>query len=400
MFDYSKKDLTILGRARELFTDDILHWESELYDAISGSKCLVIGAAGTIGQAVCFELLQRNPSVVHAVDISENNLVEFVRRFRSSVGYNNTDLRTFAIDCGSDAFAALVKNNLPYDFVFNLSALKHVRNEKDPYTLIRMIDVNIINTLKIIDLVRSNSLKKYFCVSTDKATNPVNMMGASKRIMELFAIKQSEEVPISLARFANVAFSDGSLLHGFEQRLLLKQPISAPVDVLRYFLTKKEAGQLCVMSAVLGDNREVLFPKECNDFKLKGFSELARSYLISNGFDPVECTSEQEARQAAAHLIPKQKWPCYFFKSDTTGEKSFEEFYAEDDQLNLTAFRTVGKIRMHQRHDRTALDGFLKDIQEFRNSNIWNKADLVKIFKKLIPEFQHTELNRNLDQRM
>ena len=240
--------LKLIGREEEIFEKDISTYENELSKIVSNSSFLVIGGAGSIGQAVTKEIFKRNPSKLHVVDISENNMVELVRDLRSSYGYINGDFQTFALDIGSVEYDAFIKSDGKYDYVLNLSALKHVRSEKDPFTLMRMIDVNVFNTEKTLQQAIDNGTKKYFCVSTDKAANPVNMMGASKRIMEMYLMRKSQEIKISTARFANVAFSDGSLLHGFNQRILKKQPIVAPNDIKRYFATPKEPGELCLMS--------------------------------------------------------------------------------------------------------------------------------------------------------
>ena len=221
----------------------------------------MIGGAGSIGQAVTKEIFKRNPRKLHIVDISENNMVELVRDIRSSDGYINGEFKTFALDAGSYAYDAFIKADGEYDYVLNLSALKHVRSEKDPYTLMRMVEVNILNTIKTIQQAKDKGIKKYFCVSTDKAANPVNMMGASKRIMEHFLMRESKDIDISTARFANVAFSDGSLLHSFNQRIQKKQPIVAPNDIKRYFVTPQESGELCLMSCLLGDTKDIFFPK-------------------------------------------------------------------------------------------------------------------------------------------
>ena len=214
-----------------------------------------------------------------------------------------------------------------YDYVLNLSALKHVRSEKDPFTLMRLIEVNILNTISTVQKAHEGGAKKYFCVSTDKAANPVNMMGASKRIMEMFLMQESLNIPISTARFANVAFSDGSLLHGFNQRVAKRQPISAPSDVRRYFVVPQEAGELCLMSCLLGENRDIFFPKMSEQLKLTKFSDIAVKHLGNLRYTPFHCQSEDEARSRGRELIAQKKWPVYFFKSDTTGEKSFEEFF-------------------------------------------------------------------------
>ena len=252
--------LNLIGRNEHLFSIDLELANYELQKIVNISKFLIIGGAGSIGQAVVKEIFKRNPKKLHVVDISENNLVELVRDIRSSKGYITGDFKTFSLDIGSIEFDYYLDAAGTFDFVFNLSALKHVRSESDPFTLMRMINVNILNTNKTIDLTKHLGAKKYFCVSTDKAANPVNMMGASKRIMEMFLMQKSNNVDISTARFANVAFSDGSLLHGFNQRIRKRQPLAAPLDVKRYFVMEKEAGELCLLSGLLGDNREIFFP--------------------------------------------------------------------------------------------------------------------------------------------
>ena len=240
--------ISLIGRKKELFCADITINQKKLSEIVYKSRFLVLGGAGSIGQAVTKEIFKRNPAKLHVVDISENNLVELVRDIRSSYGYIDGDFQTFALDIGSIEYDAFFKADGQYDYILNLSALKHVRSEKDPYTLMRMIDVNVFNTDKTLKQAIDAGVKKYFCVSTDKAANPVNMMGASKRIMEMFLMRRSLDIEISTARFANVAFSDGSLLHGFNQRLEKRQPIVAPKDVRRYFVTPKESGELCLMS--------------------------------------------------------------------------------------------------------------------------------------------------------
>ena len=271
--------LELIGRQEALFTADIAEHEAELSRIVAESRFLVIGGAGSIGQAVTREIFKRKPKVLHVVDISENNMVELVRDVRSTLGYIEGDFSTFAIDCGSRQYDALIKWSGGYDYVLNLSALKHVRSEKDPFTLMRMVDVNVLNTISTIESAKAFCAKKYFCVSTDKAANPVNMMGASKRIMEMFLMRASESLPISTARFANVAFSDGSLLHGFNQRFAKRQPISAPKDVRRYFVTPQESGELCLMSCLLGENRDIFFPKLSEKLHLITFADIAVRYL-------------------------------------------------------------------------------------------------------------------------
>ena len=392
--------LSLINRTNTLFDSDMSAHDRHLGDLIKGSRFLVIGGAGSIGQAVAREIFKRDPKLLHIVDINENNMVELVRDIRSTLGYGSGDFRTFAIDCGSKEFSALTITEGPYDYVFNLSALKHVRSERDPFTLMRMVQVNIFNTLITLDLARARGATKYFCVSTDKAANPVNMMGASKRIMEMFLMRESLTQPISMARFANVAFSDGSLLHGFNQRFARQQPISAHCDVRRYFVTPQESGQLCLLSGLLGENRDIFFPKLSKSLNLITLSEIAVRYLEALGFDAYECSSEDEARARTDELIAKKCWPCYFFKSDTTGEKDFEEFFTDYEDLDMDRFESVGVIRNSSHFDPKLLDSFVSSIEKLRNQSTWSKADMLKLFYDMIPDFDHKETGKYLDQRM
>ena len=392
--------LGLVGRESPLFEADIAAHEEQLSIAVRSSRFLVIGGAGSIGQAVAREIFKRNPRVLHVVDISENNMVELVRDIRSTLGYMEGDFSTFAVDCGSREFEALMKASGGYDYVFNLSALKHVRSEKDIFTLMRLIEVNIFNTLKTIELARQTGAERYFCVSTDKAANPVNMMGASKRIMEMFLMRESETMPVSTARFANVAFSDGSLLHGFNQRFAKRQPISAPNDVRRYFVTPQESGELCLMSGLLGQNRDVFFPKLSEELHLTTFSDIATRYLNALGYEAVACDTEDEARVRAEELIPQRRWPCYFFASDTTREKDFEEFFTDKEVLDMDRFANVGIVKSRMNYDPTLLLEFCREIAAFRSRERWDKAHIVALFNRMIPEFNHLDTGRYLDGRM
>ena len=394
------KMLGLLGRAAPLFASDISQLDLDLVSIVENGRFLVIGGAGSIGQAVTKEIFKRNPAKLHVVDISENNMVELVRDVRSTLGYMEGDFRTFAIDCGGVEFEALMSTESPYDYVFNLSALKHVRSEKDPFTLMRMLSVNILNTIKTFKLARDHGAKKYFCVSTDKAANPVNMMGASKRIMEMFLMRESETMTISMARFANVAFSDGSLLHGFNQRFSKRQPLSAPNDVRRYFVTAQESGELCLMSGLLGGNRDIFFPKLSEHLHLITFSDIAERYLRNLSFEPYLCSSEDEARDCASAIIPKKQWPCYFFGSNTTGEKDFEEFFTDSEDLDMSRFKGVGVIRNQPTYDNEKLDLFLVGVEKLKNNGSWDKQAIVDLFFDLLPEFAHKETGKYLDQRM
>lgn len=392
--------LSLIGRDNELFLQDIVTHEVKLAGTVSSSTFLVIGGAGSIGQAVTKEIFKRNPRKLHVVDISENNMVELVRDIRSSFGYIDGDFQTFALDVGSVEYDAFIEADGQYDYVLNLSALKHVRSEKDPFTLMRMIDVNIFNTDKTLQQAIDKGTKKYFCVSTDKAANPVNMMGASKRIMEMFVMRKSRQIDVSMARFANVAFSDGSLLHGFNQRLEKNQPIVAPNDIKRYFVTPQESGELCLMSCIFGDNRDIFFPKLSENLHLITFADIAVKYLKKKGYEPYLCKDEDEARELSCTLPGEGKWPCLFTASDTTGEKDFEEFFTDNETLDLERFENLGVIKNEAYFDEEKLNNFEKTIRTFKSKLVWTKDDIVKEFFSMIPDFGHKETGKYLDGKM
>lgn len=392
--------LKLIGRNEELFLNDIQNLEFKLSQIVTSSNFLVIGGAGSIGQAVVKEIFKRNPKKLHVVDISENNMVELVRDIRSSFGYIEGDFQTYALDIGTIEYDAFIEADGVYDYVLNLSALKHVRSEKDQYTLMRMIDVNVFNTVKSINQSISKGVKKYFCVSTDKAANPVNMMGASKRIMEMFLMFKSKEISISTARFANVAFSDGSLLHGFNQRIQKQQPIVAPNDIKRYFVIPKESGELCLMSCIFGENRDVFFPKLSESLHLITFADIAIKYLKELGYEPYLCESEDEARELIKTLPQQGKWPCLFTSSDTTGEKDFEEFFTKNETLDMDRFDNLGVIKNEFAVNDELLNLFSSRIQELKSNKAWSKEDIIELFFKLIPDFRHKETGKYLDAKM
>ena len=392
--------LKLIGRKEDLFNQDMITYGLELKTIVSKSKFLVIGGAGSIGQAVVKEIFKRNPIKLHVVDISENNLAELVRDVRSTFGYIDGDFRTFALDIGSTIYDAFIEDDGEYDCVLNLSALKHVRSEKDPYTLMRMIEVNILNTEKTILQAIKKGTSKYFCVSTDKAANPVNLMGASKRIMEKFLMRRSMEIPISTARFANVAFSDGSLLHSFNQRIQKNQPIVAPNDVRRYFVTPQESGELCLMSCVFGENRDVFFPKLSEAIHLIKFTDIAEKYLKELGYEPFICQSEDEARDRVIELKEKGQWPCYFTASDTTGEKEFEEFFTDNEKLDLVRFNNLGVIKNEAIFDNKELNYFSEKIISWNAEGIWKKEEIVELFKEILPELDYEDKGKYLDAKM
>ncbi|SJM89752.1 Capsular polysaccharide biosynthesis protein D [Crenothrix polyspora] len=327
-------------------------------------------------------------------------MVELVRDIRSSFGYIDGDFQTFALDIGSIEYDAFIEADGKYDYVLNLSALKHVRSEKDPFTLMRMINVNIFNTDKTLQQSIKNGTKKYFCVSTDKAANPVNMMGASKRIMEMFLMRRSQDITISTARFANVAFSDGSLLHGFNQRIQKCQPIVAPNDIKRYFVTPQESGELCLMSCIFGENRDIFFPKLSEALHLITFADIAVKYLENLGYKPYLCNSEEEARELVKTLPQQGQWPCLFTASDTTGEKDFEEFFTNNEMLDMEKFHNLGVIKNEAVYDEPKLNYFTDKINQIKVNRKWTKDQLVELFFEMIPDFGHKETGKYLDGKM
>ena len=392
--------LDLLQRSTSLFELDLEQHENEIIRIVNNSRFLVLGGAGTIGQAVTKEIFKRQPLKLHIVDLSENNLVELVRDLRSSVGYIQGDFQTFTLDIGSIEYDAFFNADGEYDYVLNLSALKHVRNEKDPFTLMRMVRTNILNTEKTLQQSISLGVKKYFCVSTDKAANPANMMGASKKIMEMFVARASEQIDVSMARFANVAFSDGSLLHSFKQRIEKKQPIVAPNDIKRYFVTPEESGLICLFSCLLGKNEDIFFPKLNDELHLLTFSSIAKRYLKHKGFGVHICNTEDEARHLVSSLPSRGRWPCLFTQSDTTGEKDIEEFYTENEKLDMQCFDGLGVIKNSLKFNGQKLDEFINQVDTLLVKQSWTKEQILLLFYMLLPEFAHQETGKYLEGKM
>lgn len=398
--------LPLIGRTTPLFTEDVAHYNEQLREKVASASFLVLGGAGSIGQAVVKEIIKRQPRKLHVVDLSENNLAELTRDIRSSIGYIRGNFQTFTLDINSLEFDALMAAEGDYDYILNLSALKHVRSEKDPYTLMRLMQVNIFNTIKTLEYASICNAKNYFSVSTDKATAPINMMGASKRIMELFLSRASNTQKTTTARFANVAFSDGSLLHSFNQRLKKNQPIVAPDDVRRWFITTEESGELCLMACLLGENREIFFPKPGDHLPLTTFSDIAVRFLQMRGYQPTYCASEEEARALASELkdpvapADGQRWPCFITKSDTTGEKLVEEFFTAEEHVNWHKFNRIGVIQNTQKIDTLALDTFSEQLSNLRQKGHWTRGDIIACINIVLPDFKHKETGKFLDDKM
>jgi len=393
-------EYVITGRHKSAFTADVEANKQELLNKISGSRIAIIGAAGSIGSSVVKTLLRFKPAALSLIDLNENNLVELVRELRSAKNlYIPEDFKTMPIGLGSIEFNRYFKETMPFDYLFNLSAIKHVRSEKDIYCLMRMIDTNVVF---LHDFLKNNAykFKKVFSVSSDKAANPANLMGASKMIMEKVLMAASEEQPFSTARFANVAFSDGSLPHGFLERINKRQPISAPNDVKRYFISHQEAGELCVLSCIIGDNRDVYFPKFTQEKDEKTFSEIAVDFLAEIGYEAIACASEEEAKDKIEELLPLKKWPCYFFKSDTTGEKGYEEFFVANENINLLKFNSIGVVKRDKFAEQDLLKEFISFTSNAKLNSETTKNDYVQAMQKIVPNLTHQETGKNLDQKM
>lgn len=389
------------GRAVSCFAGAVADHSDALREAIAGRRIAIIGAAGSIGFSVVKSFLQFRPGALTLIDLSENNLVEVVRELRSTSGMVVPEnFAALPIGLGAPECTRYFKESAPFDYILNLSAIKHVRSEKDIYCLMRMVDTNVIFPSEFLEAL-PYPFTKFFSVSSDKATNPANLMGASKRIMEKVLLYHSARQPFSSARFANVAFSDGSLPHGFLRRLEKNQPLSAPRDVKRYFISHEEAGQICLLSCVLGHNREILFPKMEESLDEKTFSEIAVAFLEAVGFEPVLCATEDDARDRAEALIADRKWPCYFFDSDTTGEKGYEEFYTEDDTVDFERFANIGSITLpDDPADHARVEAFMAFARETRHRDNLQKSDYVQAFREAVPELEHEERSKSLDQRM
>ncbi|RMF12230.1 MAG: NAD-dependent epimerase/dehydratase family protein [Alphaproteobacteria bacterium] len=394
--------LEIVGRNDRLMQADLASFGKELDTIVRSSRFLVLGAAGSIGQEVVKQIFRRNPRVLHCVDISENNLTELTRDLRSGMGYTDGETEFFAIDMTGPEFEPFMEAYGDYDYVLNLAALKHVRSDKHAFTLMRMIRTNVIATDLSARLAAARGASKYFAVSSDKAKNPANLMGSTKSIMEDVLFTNRYSIPCSTARFANVAFSDGSLLHGWRQRLRKRQPITAPSDIERYFIIPEEAGELCLFSALLGGHREVFFPKDPKEIKLTGFPEIARRFLEAEGYEAVEVETEDEARSRVEELAAQKKWPCLFFETDTSGEKPFEEFYADDDIIDWDRFRGIGVVKWSRDEDEAyeRTQSFIRRYHEINASSHWGRAEIVEMIRAAAPDLSYVDTGKFLDSKM
>lgn len=395
--EFIKREIT--HRATSLFEEDIADNEEALSREIQGKSVLVIGGAGTIGSSYIKALLPFQPGSLTVVDYNENGLTELTRDLRSTNGLEvPSKYVTYPFDFGSTVFKRLLKNE-KFDIIACFAAHKHVRSEKDHLAIEAMVQNNIINTHRLLRLASQNPPAHFFSVSTDKAANPVNVMGATKKLMENVLLSYSSTMKITTARFANVAFSNGSLLYGFIQRMMKRQPLSSPSDVKRYFVSPRESGELCMLASILGESGDIFFPR-LKEVQMMRFSDIAESFLKSLGYECDYCDSEEEAKLKAASWTDGQKnYPVYFFKTDTSGEKMYEEFFTEEDNIALDSFQSLGIIKNAAIPDRQEMENLIKNFQSLFESEI-DKSDVVHLLKEYLPGFQHIETGKTLDQKM
>ena len=398
----------VIKRNKSLFIEDIDNNRDKLSMKINGKSVLVIGGAGSIGSSFIRAILPYGPAELVIVDTNENALTELTRSLRSSGSLCHTVPEIYIpypMDYSGVTFKRMFKhhkragNSHGFDIVANFSAHKHVRSEKDIFSIEALIRNNVINARGLLDLLSEYPPDAYFCVSTDKAANPVNIMGASKRIMEDLIFSYSDRFPVKTARFANVAFSNGSLPAGFLERIRKRQPISAPSDVKRYFVSPEESGQICMLSCMLGDNRNIFFPK-LNEEEMTTFDRIAEELLTSMGYEIDYCSSDDEAIMKAAEWKEDMPYPVYFSSSDTSGEKEFEEFYIEGEEVDLDRFLSLGVITDKEIPDRSSLTDFISTLDYSFESETCSKAEIVEIIGQYLQNFEHIETGKNLDGKM
>lgn len=389
----------VTGRRQSLLSADLLNQQEALLQAIKGKSVLVIGGAGTIGSSFIRALVRYAPSKLVVIDINENGLTELVRDCRSRIDISlPADFKTYPINFGDPVFGKIFRQEGPFDIVANFAAHKHVRSEKDAFSIEAMVENNVLKAKQLLDLLLAAPPEHFFCVSTDKAANPVNIMGASKKLMEEVILAYSHELNITTARFANVAFSNGSLLAGFIDRMMKQQPLSCPADVKRFFVSPQESGEICLLACVLGKSGDIFFPKLDSGRDLVNFADIVPAFLQEFGLGVHNCSSEAEAKAFAAKGI-ESSYPVYFFTSDTSGEKLYEEFYTDEEELDLSSFEQLGVIKNAPRRSRAELDGIITELSSLFAKGV-DKGDIVDLLNKLLPGFAHIETGLNLDQKM
>lgn len=397
--DFVKK--YVIERDESLFAKDIAENSETLSKEIKGRSVLVIGGAGSIGSSFIRAILRFEPSKLVVVDLNENGLAELTRDLRSTEGMKVPDVYlTYTLDFADPIFERIFREHGGFDIVANFSAHKHVRSEKDKYSVEALLKNNVLKAKKLLDLLAEIPPRHFFCVSTDKAANPVNVMGASKRVMEDLIMSYMPNFKVTTARFANVAFSNGSLPLSFFDRVMKRQPLVAPKDVKRYFVSLEESGQICMLACILGSNGEIFFPK-LGEEKMKTFSSICDDFITAMGYTKHECATDEEAKRFAANMKPGDKeYPAVYFSSDTTGEKDFEEFYVKGEEKDLDRFSSLGVILSKEHRPKADVEGFLHKLENIFARPDFTKAEVVGCLKEFLPNFEHEEKGKNLDQKM
>ena len=391
----------VTKRSKSMFLKDISDHKEQLSEKIAGKKVLVIGGAGSIGSSFIKAMLPFKPEALVVVDTNENALAELTRDLRSTKGmYVPKDYIPYPMDFASPVFEKMFRSRGGFDIVGNFSAHKHVRSEKDIYSVEALLQNNVLHAKKLLDLLAEYPPEEYFCVSTDKAANPVNIMGASKRIMEDVIFSYSDKFPVKTARFANVAFSNGSLPAGFLSRIQKLQPLSAPSDVKRYFVSPEESGQICMLSCMIGANREIFFPR-LEEEQMMTFDKIATALLEEYGYEVLQCESDEEAIEKAEALkAGSMRYPVHYSGSDTSGEKAYEEFYVESEKVDLARLKALGVITDKKIPDKNKIQKLFDQLTAAFERVETTKEDIVKIMHEYLPEFQHMEAGKSLDSKM
>lgn len=396
--DFIKNYVT--KREKSFFENDLINNKEKLTAEIEGKSILVIGGAGTIGSSYIKAALRYYPSELVVVDTNENGLTELTRTLRSDSNIIVPEsYLTYPMSFNSDVFYKMLKKHGSFDIVANFAAHKHVRSEKDSFSIEAMIKNNVLDAKKFLDYLKLNKPSHFFCVSTDKAANPVNVMGGSKKMMENVIMSYSKDLKITTARFANVAFSNGSLLYGYIERLLQRQPISCPSDVKRFFVSPGESGEICLLTCILGNSGDIYFPK-LNEKQLVNFKTITEDFFSYLKKDMKVCDSETEAKELASKINHDSSYPVYFFKTDTSGEKLFEEFYTSEDEVNFNLYESIGVVTNSLKPSFSDMELTITEIETLFKREFYNKEDIIKIMNKILPNFNHIETGKTLDQKM
>ena len=390
----------VTKRENSFFENDLINNKEKLSKEIKGKSILVIGGAGTIGSSYIKVALRYHPSEIIVVDTNENGLTELTRTLRSD---SNIIVPESYLTCpmsfNSEVFYKMFESHGAFDIVANFAAHKHVRSEKDSFSIEAMIKNNVLDAKRLLDYLKSNKPSHFFCVSTDKAANPVNVMGGSKKMMENVIMSYSKDLKITTARFANVAFSNGSLLYGYIERLLQRQPISCPSDVKRFFVSPEESGEICLLTSILGNSGDIYFPK-LNENQLVNFKSITEDFFKYLKKEIKICKSEKEAKELALKLSDNASYPVYFFKTDTSGEKLFEEFYTSEDEVDFNLYESIGVVTNSLKPSFSEMELTIKEIETLFKKESYNKEDIIKIMNKILPNFNHIETGKSLDQKM